>query len=247
MLTFNRITCLVILSLFLLEGCSLSSKTTVDTLDANFMKGTNSQNTLGLIQMDWVTIQPMKEREKALMAFGLLGGLAAIGMKINEDENNYDVETVSLALYQKDLRHLKQRLGKQSRFHFIGSDGLDKIEPVQFSRDVRSKRFWGKKAPTGDKIKAYFDAEDHDYALYVLNWGGIYENDNSLFVDTTWWVFDGRGEEVVSIFTRNVGKKVNKNTIQPSELVQELSKLFMKNLEEFVLILNGGKPTNSSS
>ena len=246
MLSFNRIACLVILSLFLLEGCSLSSKTTVDTLDVNFIQGTNSPNTLSLIQMDWITIQPMKERDKTLMAFGLLGGLAAIAMQSAEDAENYDLETVSLALYQKDLRHLKHRLGEQTRFHFIDSDELDKIEPVQFSRDVRSKRFWGRKAPTVDKVKAYFADKDHNYALYVVNWGGIYENDNSLFVDTTWWVFDKKGKEVVSIFTRNVGKKVNKNTIQPSELVQKLSKLFMKNLEEFVLVLNGEKPTNSS-
>lgn len=245
MLTFNRISCLIFLSCFLLGGCSLSSRTTVDTLDANFIQGRSSQNTLGLIHMDWITIKPMKERDKALMAFGLLGGLAAIAAQSAQDAENYDVETVSLALYQKDLRHLKHRLGEQTRFHFIDSDELDKIEPVQFSRDVRSKRFWGRKAPTVDKVKAYFVDKDHNYALYVVNWGGIYENDNSLFVDTTWWVFDKRGKEVVSMFTRNVGIKVNKDTIQPSELVQDLSKLFMKNLEEFVRVLNGEKPTKT--
>ena len=245
MLALDRIACLIFLSCFLLGGCSLSSKTTVDTLDASFMKGTNSQNTLGLMHMDWITIKPMKERDQALMSFGLLGGLTAAAMQSAEDAQNYDLETVSLALYEKDLRHLKHRLGKQTRFHFVDSDGLDKIEPVEFSRDVRSKRFWGRKAPDVDKVKAYFSDKQHNYVLYVLNWGGIYGNDNSLFVDTTWWIFDRSGKEVVSIFTRNVGIKVNKDTIQPSKLVQELSKLFTKNLEEFVLVLNEEKPINT--
>lgn len=113
--------------------------------------------------MDWITIKPMKERDQALMAFGLLGGLASAAMQSAEDAQNYDLETVSLALYEKDLRHLKHRLGKQTRFHFVDSDGLDKIEPVEFSRDVRSKRSWGRKAPDVDKVKAYFSDKEHNY------------------------------------------------------------------------------------
>lgn len=126
MLALNRIACLIFLSCFLL-GCSLSSKTTVDTLDASFMKGTNSQNTLGLMHMDWITIKPMKERDQALMAFGLLGGIAAIVMQSAEDAQNYDLETVSLALYERDLRHLKHRLEKQTKFHFVDSDELGRV------------------------------------------------------------------------------------------------------------------------
>ncbi|GJL63229.1 MAG: hypothetical protein NPIRA04_18830 [Nitrospirales bacterium] len=247
MLTFRIVILLHVLSLLFLGGCSLSAKTNVDLLDDRFLKSSTSENTVGVIQMDWITLQPMKTRDQVAMGFGLIGALVSIAMQSSEDADNYEVETESLSLYERDLRQLKQRLSEQSKYRFIDSDNLEKVDPVEFSRDVRSKRGWGWDEPSDEQIQAYFNETHHDYAIFVSSLGGIYENDDTLFVNTTWGILDKAGEEVVSVFTRNVGGEVDKETIQSASLVEELSKLFSKNLEEFLLVINGEMPVNSSS
>jgi hypothetical protein len=197
--------------------------------------------------MDWIVYKGLKEREKVAMAFGLIGAVASIAMQSSEDSDNYDVETESLALYQKDLHHLKQRLSEQSKYRFIDDDELENIDPVKFSLEVRSQLAWGLDEPSDEQIQGYFNEKKHDYALFVSNWGGIYENNDTLFVNTTWGILGKNGKKVVSIFTRNVGGKVDKETMQPSTFEDKLSRLFLKNLEEFVLAVNGEKPANSSS
>ena len=237
------------LSIFLLiffTGCSIAPKTDIKVLDENFITNLHNSEKLSIVDCDIYTIQQLDTDKSVLMQFGLIGGLAGAMIQRAEDKDNFEIEVVSYKLYQDTIREIKARLAMTQHFEYIDIGISEDIDPIEFSRAARDNRFWGNRAPKTKMIQEFIHTNQLDYALYAANWGGVYANDNSLFMNSRWVIFNPSGRKVVSVFIRNVGDKVDLDEIKAGELYSRLSPLALKNIDDFIIILgqNFKKPSS---
>lgn len=225
----------------LLTGCAFTTKTDIVLLDSKFLADSGKKK-LGIIKFDFHTIEPLNTDQTIAAQFGLIGALVSVANQNAKNSKDNTIDTAGVMLYQKSLVLLKERLQSCSLIPLADSASEKNIDPLALSRHIRDTRLFGSTSPTHDEIAQCTRKYAYDYVLYNGNWGGIYKNEDKLFVSGKWQIYNSAGNEVVSVFTMSIDKKTVPDSLTPGAMAEKLLKLFNQNIDSVVnVITKGGK------
>ncbi|MDJ0807402.1 MAG: hypothetical protein QNJ78_11265 [Gammaproteobacteria bacterium] len=236
----NITTAILISCCLLITACASTPTTDIKTYEASIFSG-SADATLGIIKFDIRQFEPMGTGQAVAGQFGLLGALVWASAKDAENAANYTVNQRDTQFYRQTLSLLEQRLSDSRRFRY--TDVVPNTrDDVELSRHIRNIRLHGSDAPEPEETTAFCARHQLDLAFYGDHYGGIHDMDNSLVMSSNWRIYDPRGIEVVSVFTRSVNDQISAKTVSEGTRNAALIALFEENMQKFFQVLQQGKP-----
>lgn len=211
---------------FLLSGCTISTKYTVDEIDQQFSHNIKNSTTMAVAKFDGHT--PSKAMSVG-MAFGLLG------VAIADAATASDAEVLGINLQNKTLKMLEEEISQIKNVDYKPSDLMEGTTVDEVSERFKSNRLWGFSSLKNEEIEGYFKKKSNiDFIIHITSF--VLEYYSDLIVNTQWMIYNRNGSMVAKIITKTVDEIPRDLTEEA--YFDEIIRFQKKNVKEFIRMLS---------
>jgi hypothetical protein len=174
-------------------------------------------------------------------AGGLVGGLVYLAVQDAINNADYSIDEGAVVLHERTRDLLVARLEDSGLVEPVSKASVETSDPVEISRRMRDLQMYGSSSPKADELRAFISTHGLDYAIYSGSFVGDNPSGHGVFMATKWVIYNAKGEEATSVYTRSL-TTTSMKALPPDEVTDQFVSLFDQNIDKlFAAIAAGGK------
>ena len=231
------------ISVILLTGCAVTPTTDIQSMDGRIADQTQREK-VGIAKFDIfaTTSSDNTAAFAAGFAGGLVGGLVYLAVQDAINNVDYSIDAEAVRLHESAFNLLVTRLEDSGLVEPVSTANAEKVNPVEISRKMRDLKMYGSSPPKIDEVRTFVSAHALDYAIYSGSFIGDNPSGQGVFMATKWVLYNSKGEEATSVFTRSLTKNSLKK-LTPAQVTDQFIALFGQNIDKLFAAIAAGEST----